>query len=619
MKLTDFDVLVVGAGHAGCEAALASQRMGLHTAAATLDIHRIAHLPCNCSFGGPAKGQLVREIDALGGQMALNADICCTHVRRVGTSKGPAIQTLRVHVDTVLYPQLMRRTLAEAGVTVMQAEVLTLIADEGLWRVGFADGSTSLCGAVVVTSGTFLNGITRIGDLSWEEGRSGEPPARGLSDSLRQLNLNLGRFKTGTTARINKHSVDWDQLIVTPSEPDCPPFSNELETRPNIDKLLPCWQTRTTERTHQIIRDNLTRSSLFGGFITGVGPRYCPSIEDKIVRFPDKLTHPIFLEQESWQGDELYVQGASTSLPADVQLLMLQSMPGLEHVEIMKPGYAVEYDMIYPDQLTPYLQSKAHPGLFFAGQVNGTSGYEEAAAQGLLAGINAARYLQKESPVVITRQQAYIGVLVDDLVTKGVQDPYRMLTSRAEYRLSLRHDNADMRLSELGHEIGLLSTHRTEKWQSKYQQVLVTKRLLQSVYLSGQDNPRLIELGIAPVHDRTPFMELLRRPEVELSDLIDWWPEGCPTAGEALDAVLLNNRYHGYIKMQQRQMKQHIRHEQMPIAEDFDYQAIPALSYETREKLSRIKPLSVGQASRVPGVRPSDIAVLMVWLKRQSG
>ncbi len=619
MKLTDFDVLVVGAGHAGCEAALASHRMGLHTAAVTLDIHRIGHLPCNCSFGGPAKGQLVREIDALGGQMALNADICCTHVRHVGTSKGPAIQTLRVHVETVLYPQLMRRTLDEAGVTVMQAEVLTLTSEEAYWRVGFADGSTALCGAVVVTSGTFLNGVTRIGDQSWEEGRSGEPPARGLSNSLRQLDLNLGRFKTGTTARINKHSVDWDQLTVTPSEPDCPPFSNELETRPNIEKLLPCWLTRTTERTHQIIRDNLTRSSLYGGFITGVGPRYCPSIEDKIVRFPDKTTHPIFLEQESWQRDELYVQGASTSLPADVQLLMLQSMPGLANVEIMKPGYAVEYDMIYPDQLTPYLQSKAHLGLFFAGQVNGTSGYEEAAAQGIVAGINAARYLQKESPVVITRQQAYIGVLVDDLVTKGVQDPYRMLTSRAEFRLSLRHDNADMRLSELGHKIGLLSAHRTEKWQRKLQQVQLIKQLLQGVFLSGQDNPRLLELGIAPLHDRTPFMELLRRPEVELSELSDWWPDGCPTDGEALDEVLLNNRYHGYIKMQQRQMKQHIRHEQMPIAEDFDYQAIPALSYETREKLSRIRPLSVGQASRVPGIRPSDIAVLMVWLKRQSG
>lgn len=619
MNSIDFDVLVVGAGHAGCEAALASARMGLRVAVATLDASRIGYLPCNCSIGGPAKGQLVREIDALGGQMALSADICCTHVRRVGTSKGPAIQTLRVHVDKVLYPQLMRRTLAEVGIQVLQAEVVTLRPDDSNWLVVFADGARLLCHAVVVTSGTFLNGVTRIGDQSHAEGRDGEPPASGLSEGLQQLGMKLGRFKTGTTARINKRSVNWDELIDIPSDADAPPFSHELVQRPNADRLLSCWQTRTNEQTHQIIKDNLTRSSLFGGFITGVGPRYCPSIEDKIVRFPDKSTHPIFLEQESWQGDELYVQGASTSLPADVQLLMLRSMPGLADVEIMKPGYAVEYDMVFPDQLSPCLQSKAHPGLFFAGQVNGTSGYEEAAAQGLLAGINAARYVHREPAVVISRQQAYIGVLVDDLVTKGVQDPYRMLTSRAEYRLNLRHDNADIRLSELGHQIGLLNPVRTAHWQQKCAEVQAIQQLLGEVTLSGQDNPRLVELGIAPVHDRIPLMEVLRRPEVELADVQEWWPTGCPVTGEALHEVLLNNRYRGYIKMQQRQLKQHIRLEQMPIPADFDYHSIPALSYETKEKLSRIRPINVGQAGRVPGIRPSDIAVLMIWIKRQAG
>lgn len=619
MEITDYDVLVVGAGHAGSEAALACARLGLRVAVATLDASRIGHLPCNCSIGGPAKGQLVREIDALGGQMALNADICCTHVRRVGTGKGPAIQTLRVHVDKRLYPLLVRRTLEETGVAILQAEVTSLQPEGAHWIAGIADGSSVCCGAVVVTSGTFLNGVTRIGDQSHEEGRDGEPPARRLSEGLRQLGFKLGRFKTGTTARINKQSVNWAELQDIPSDADAPTFSNDLTSRPDPRKLLSCWQTRTNETTHQIIKDNLTRSSLFGGFITGVGPRYCPSIEDKIVRFPDKSTHPIFLEQESWQGDELYVQGASTSLPADVQLQMLRSMQGLERVEIMKPGYAVEYDMVFPDQLTPCLQSKDHPGLYFAGQVNGTSGYEEAAAQGLLAGINAARYLRAESPVVISRQQAYIGVLVDDLVTKGVQDPYRMLTSRAEYRLNLRHDNADMRLSELGQQIGLLNAVRTARWLQKRDEVLLVERLLGEVYLSGQDNPRLIELGIAPVHDRIPLMELLRRPELELSDVQQWWPVGCPIDGEALHEVLLNNRYRGYIKMQGRQLKQHIRLEQMPIPDDFDYTSIPALSYETKEKLSRIRPLSVGQASRVPGVRPSDIAVLLVWLKRMMG
>ncbi len=614
----DFDVFVVGAGHAGSEAALASARMGLHTAAAVMDLQRTAHLPCNCSIGGPAKGQLVREIDALGGQMAWNADQCCTHVRYVGTSKGPAIQTLRVHVDKHLYPKLMREVLLAAGVTLMRAEVVAVEPYDRLWRVRFADGSTVVCGAVVVTSGTFLNGVTRIGDQHKDEGRDGEPPARGLSDSLRSLGLRLGRFKTGTTARINKHSIDWDEVTLIPSDEDAPPFSHELDARPTAGRLLPCWQTRTNERTHQIIKDNLERSSLFGGYITGVGPRYCPSIEDKIVRFPNKSTHPIFLEQESWEGDELYVQGASTSLPADVQELMLRSMPGLAHAEIMKAGYAVEYDMVFPDQLTPTLQSKAHDGLFFAGQINGTSGYEEAAAQGLLAGINAARYMQQCSPVIIPRQNAYIGVLVDDLVTKGVQDPYRMLTSRAEYRLNLRHDNADMRLSELAHDIGLLNFARTQRWQAKLHAVADITQQLQSVWISGQDNPKLQELGVAPVHGRTPLLELLRRPEVEVKDLKPWWPESCPTDGDALNEILLNNRYQGYIRMQQRQLKQHVRLEQMPIPEQFNYNMIPALSYETKEKLSRIRPVNVGQASRVPGVRPSDIAVLMIWLKREA-
>ncbi|MBE3587887.1 MAG: tRNA uridine-5-carboxymethylaminomethyl(34) synthesis enzyme MnmG [Thermoanaerobacteraceae bacterium] len=612
-----YDVIVVGAGHAGCEAALAAARMGCRTLVVTLNLDNVALMPCNPAMGGPAKSQLVREVDALGGEIGLNTDRNAIQVRLLNTAKGPAVQALRAQADKKRYHINMKKVLEnQPGLDVKQVLVERLLVQgERVAGVVGSTGATFLAPVVILTTGVYLRGRIIIGDLAFHGGPQGQFAAMNLSRSLRDLGLELGRFKTGTPARVDRRTIDFNKMTVQPGDERLLNFSFISPVRERVQ--VPCWLTYTTEETHRIIRENLHRSPLFSGFIQGTGPRYCPSIEDKVVRFAHRDSHQVFIEPEGLDTVEMYVQGMSTSLPEDVQLAMLRTLRGLERVEIMRPGYAIEYDYLVPTQLKPSLECKTIRGLFSAGQINGTSGYEEAAAQGIMAGINAACFIQDKEPLVLSRSEAYIGVLIDDLVTKGTSEPYRLLTSRAEYRLLLRQDNADLRLTEKGYRVGLVTGERYRAYEKRRGLIAAEIERLQRTILPVTDRVQevLERAGSAKLQQSTSLAALLRRPEITYDHIRQVDPGAPDLPADVQEEVEIEIKYEGYIKKQRAQVERFEKMEGRRIPADLDYDQVTGLAAEARQKLSQIRPLSIGQASRISGVNPADIAVLLVYLE----
>ncbi len=614
-----YDVIVVGAGHAGCEAGLAAARMGCRTLLLTLNMDNIALMPCNPSIGGPAKGHLVREVDALGGEMGLNTDRAAIQMRLLNTGKGPAVHALRAQTDKIYYQQYMKKVLeGQAGLVLKQALVERLLVDRSrACGVVTNTGARFEAGAVILTTGTYLKGRIIIGALSFPGGPSGQFPSNQLSVSLAGWGLRLGRFKTGTPARVDRNSIDFSRMYIQPGDQNRQNFS--FLTKNAEKEQLPCWLTYTTEDTHRIINENLYRAPLFTGTISSRGPRYCPSIEGKVVRFADKESHQVFIEPEGKNTTEMYVQGMSTSLPEEVQLAMLRTLPGMEKVEIMRPGYAIEYDYVIPTQLKLSLETKELAGLFAAGQINGTSGYEEAAAQGIIAGINAALYLKEREPLILKRSEAYIGVLIDDLVTKEIDEPYRMLTSRAEYRLLLRQDNADLRLTEKGYRVGLVTAERYRRYEKKKTLVEEEKARLEKTVLPVTEEIKKIigELKTADIpRQGIRLAGLLRRPEINYEKLKLLPVEHPPLPGEVCEQVEIQIKYEGYIKKQQAQIKRSKKLEEKRIPATINYAQVRGLSVEAREKLEKIKPAYIGQAARIAGVTPADISVLLIYLEQ---